>query len=98
VTRWTNIGLTFEQVRHGSGMPKSAASHTPPRFWGRGGHTGVSAEMGEVIPDAGVATGVASGADLLPQHRRVGAAGDPPTSRVGLIVVQDARLAGGRER
>jgi hypothetical protein len=59
---------------------------------GRGRARGVSAGTREMVPDAGVPAGVASGADLLTQLRGVGASAVPPFPQVRLIVVQDASV------
>lgn len=56
---------------------------------------GGSAEAGQVVADAAAAAGVAAGAELPPQLRRVGGAGVPPFAQVGLVVLQDAGLAAG---
>jgi hypothetical protein len=92
--RWPTAGALSTRARACARRIRGHPSCQRRSSFGSGtGQDSVSAETCEIAADAGVAAWVAARADLLPQHRGIGAACVPPFPQVRLVAVQDPGTA-----
>jgi hypothetical protein len=92
--RWPTAGALSTCARACARRIRGHPSCQRRSSFGSGtGQDSVSAETCEIPADAGVAAWVAARADLLPQHRGIGAACVPSFPQVRLVAVQDPGTA-----